>query len=229
MGANGTTAFAAALPRCRALRSLSIHSNSNDVSSGDAGALALGIALAASSTALTELSLSHCGLDAEGAAGIAKGLRSNQSLLTLNLNNNKNIFNAGFRALGAALTANSTLTNLALSSCGIQAQGAVYLAEGLSSNNALKIMSLDNNPIGNAGFGAIASVLASNKALRTLTVSSCNIGEESMPALGHSIGSNATLLELYLPNNCSIGDAAGRVRVVLRPRCEHLADEPESR
>jgi hypothetical protein len=96
---------------------------------GNRGAQALGAALATTST-LTSLHLSYCGITVAGASHLGKSVGKSASLATLNLWGN-DLGNSGATALGAALAATSTLTSLILSSCGITAAGAAHLAEGV--------------------------------------------------------------------------------------------------
>jgi Ran GTPase-activating protein (RanGAP) involved in mRNA processing and transport len=205
-------ALASALPRCRALRILHLQ---NDVSVGDAGALALGTALSSPTTQLTELCLVDCGVGDEGAAGIAEGLRgnsnnnnnSNQTLLTLGLAENPDIGDAGFRALGAALASSTTaLAELSLTSCGGGAGGVEALCEGLRANKTLRVLDLGHNRIGDAGARAIGASLASNSVLAQLVLFRCGVQSDGAVALAEGLRSCRALEKLNLQYNL-IGEA----------------------
>ncbi len=127
----------------------------------------LGLALVDNST-LTSLHLEYWydGSTAAGAANLSEGVRKSASLATLSLKYSGDIGNSGAQALGVTLVATSTLTNLALSFCGITAEGAVHLAEGVGKSASLA--NLDGNSLGDSGAQALGVALAATSTLTSL-------------------------------------------------------------
>ncbi|KAG0275391.1 hypothetical protein BGZ97_010305, partial [Linnemannia gamsii] len=77
---------------------------------------------------------------------LAEALKTNSTLITLNLEGNS-IGDDGAKALSEALKTNSTLTTLDLGSNSIRDDGAKALAEALKTNSTLTTLKLQGNSI----------------------------------------------------------------------------------
>ena len=92
----------------------------------------------------SEIALGNRGLTAHDATVVAEILKSNTSVISVDLRCNKEIGDEGAKALGEALKVNATVKNLALGSCGIGDVGAAALGEALRSNTSLTRLDLWN-------------------------------------------------------------------------------------
>jgi Ran GTPase-activating protein (RanGAP) involved in mRNA processing and transport len=153
LGDNGVACLATILASKAAESGLSLESlnlANNNASAGaqqrtfGSASAAIGQLIAASTT-LASLELCHNGIRDEGACAVAKGLRTNTSLLTLKLAWNS--FGAGrpIKDLRNALVA-ASLTSLDLSYNSITAKTAHILAEALALNTTLRRLCVDGKP-----------------------------------------------------------------------------------
>ena len=105
---------------------------------------------------LQSLGLRMNGIGPQGLAAIATAAKRNTSLSKLDLSCNPLCERFGeeppvldgMLALKRALAANTTLTEIDLSFCGIDEEAADLLAQALKSNHSLKRVVLSGNPIG---------------------------------------------------------------------------------
>ena len=106
--------------------------------------------------ALETLTLKNCGIDGSSAEMIAAGLRTNSSLLTLDMDKNL-IGEDGAQAFAEAIEHNKTLLCLSLESNLIGAKGAKAFAEvlELDRNRTLQNLYLGDNPLGEDGVKAL--------------------------------------------------------------------------
>lgn len=205
---------------------------------GEAGALAIGDALAGNRT-LTELALESNDLGGEGVAAIAaaleagcavrrlvlrecmrsrggetgsraigRALGSNATLESLDLSLNETIGDAGAAAIALGLEANTTLTKLNLSVCRIAAAGTRALGNALRRNAALVWLDLDGNET-DAGVADLAGGLAANRTLRVLTLFNAGVDLDGARALFRALERNAALERLDLAQNRDMGEDFG--------------------
>ncbi|GBG30504.1 Protein kinase, putative [Hondaea fermentalgiana] len=132
---------------------------------GDAGAAALGKALAKSKT-LSTLTLESNDIGDDGAVGLGRGLAQNNSLNILKLYRNE-----------------------------IGDEGAIELGKGLAKNNSLTDLNLSVNAIGDLGAAGLGEGLGKNKSLTSLELEFNEIGYEGAVALGRGVGKHSSLLE----------------------------------
>ncbi len=147
-----------------------------------------------------DLNRSH-NVDAKGIIVLAEVLKTNDTLQHLNLSHmiSKTIGDVGATALGAALTVNSTLRHLDLSSSSIGTKGAIALSEALKVNSTLQYLDLCYNPIGAAGTTALGQALLVNSTLQHLRLEGDHtIGAEGAVSLGQALLTNSTLKDLIL-------------------------------
>ena len=104
--------------------------------------------------------------------------------------------------LASALAFNTVLKTVDFSKNGIEADGAVALAENLRENRALGTLKLGSNSVGDAGARELAGVLAAGQeSVFELDLSGNNIGDEGARALARMLRENRRLVKLDLSNN----------------------------
>ncbi|XP_044173127.1 protein NLRC3-like [Acropora millepora] len=124
---------------------------------GDSGAEALAGALQSPTTQLSYLQLVRCEITSLGVKTLAEALRTNRSLMYLNLEGTNVARSAA--VLAEALQSNRTLTHLGLSNNMIGSTGATQLAQTLlDKNNTLVFLDLTRNRIGTRGKEKLALV-----------------------------------------------------------------------
>jgi Ran GTPase-activating protein (RanGAP) involved in mRNA processing and transport len=180
---------------------------------------------------LTELNLSGCLLNADGATvigdslkvnttlerlhlrsnnirdvdavAIANGIAENglSSLSVLNLNKN-NIGSMGARSIATLLTSNKSLTALNLDGNEmIGTDGVVVIAEAMKHNKSLAILILGDIPFGDEGARSIESLLRTNVSLKELHMWGCGIGDAGVAAITDALRTNKSLKTISLGEN----------------------------
>lgn len=150
----------------------------------------------------------------EGMSMIARGIRENVTLKSLDLSSNSlndrcvsticsalafhrsverlcldfNDFGcSGVEAIAAMLSQNSTIKELHLFGNRIDAQGARCLSGALAQNTSLQRLLLTFNQIGDDGTAALAEALTVNTTLRKLSIAANNIKIDGLTALGSKL------------------------------------------
>jgi len=131
---------------------------------------------------------------------LSKALRTNSTLTTLNLKENK-IGDAGAQALSEALETNKTMTTLDLSDNEIGDAGAQALSDALMTNNILTLLGLKKNKIGDAGAQALSEALKTNKTLTKLDLQDNSIWFKGLVAFSEALQTNVTLVTLTMWSN----------------------------
>ena len=194
----------------------------------------IGWALMANHTAVRELSLSYNDIQAGGAATLARALRKNQTLHTLDLSGNSDMTWRGGRAIADSLHEdNHTLRVLLLNRCQLSREGgggwksgnfvdthltrlelchnfvgndgATMIGQELRDNHRLVELRLSGNRIGNVGSQAIGRALSVNRTLQILVLSNNHIADGGSFHIGQGLSNNQTLRILWLDNN-RVGD-----------------------
>ncbi|KAF9432945.1 hypothetical protein BGZ76_010115, partial [Entomortierella beljakovae] len=106
-----------------------------------------------------------------------------------------------FRVLVKSLKTNTTLVNLNLRGNKIGNKGALALSEALKTNNTLTALHLRTNSIGNEGALALSKALKTNTTLTALDLRYNSIGSEGALALTEALKTNTTLTTLDLEGN----------------------------
>ena len=154
-----------------------------------------------------EIDLEKKGLTAHDATVVAEILKSNTSVMEVDLHWNTEIGDEGAKAFAEALKVNATLKELILYDCGIGGVGAAAFAESLRSNTSLTLLNLDGNEeIGDKGAKALAEALKVNTTVKELILGECCIGDDGAAALAEALRSNTSLTRLYLKLNRGIGE-----------------------
>ncbi|KAG0050177.1 hypothetical protein BGZ83_005043 [Gryganskiella cystojenkinii] len=175
-------------------------------------------------------------IDSKGAQTLAEALKTNSTLTTLNLSNNK-IGDIEAQALAEALKTNSTLTTLTLLYNQIRDIGAQALAEALKTNNTLTVLELGGNDdgvstdmmgnrhvintikIGDLGALALAGLLKTNSTLTTLSLLNNEIRDTGAHSLVDALRTNRTLTDFtlklsYIDRNGAVALAKALVAVL---------------
>ncbi len=107
---------------------------------------------------IRKLCLSWCHLGNEGALVIAEMLKSNSTLLVINLKGNA-IEDDGALAIAEVLKLNSTLQKIDLKYNWIRVKGGLAIAEAMEFNSSLEEIFLMSNRIGKENFQLIKRAL----------------------------------------------------------------------
>ena len=172
---------------------------------GDDDAEELGAALAHNTT-LKSLALYCCSFGGRGMRGITEALKTSTVIDDLVFMEIFQIGDAGAELLADLLVSISSLTDIAIDSCGVGEIGAKTIADALNINTTLEYFSICNNKIGDAGAAALAGALAVNSSLKTLYAYVCGIGAVGSRAIADALKINSSLQILGLGDN-DIGDA----------------------
>ncbi|EUC60325.1 protein phosphatase 1 regulatory subunit 37, putative [Rhizoctonia solani AG-3 Rhs1AP] len=137
---------------------------------------------------LKTMNLSDNRIDVQGLVQLAEALKYNSTLTSLDLSNNpcSSPSLEGIHVLRNALTLNTTLHYLSLSSTGLTPQGAIALAEFIPDFPALQHLDLTSNTLDVAGVLALSVGLKVNYEMRCLDLSIVP-GEEEMARLCREI------------------------------------------
>ena len=146
---------------------------------------------------LVHLNLRDCEIDSDGACQLANALTTNDTLQTLHIEDNPGIETIGATAFAKMLRTNSTLICLDLCECNIDSEGARQLASALCTNDTLQKLSVSDNSIGVEGASAVAEMLQKNKSLKVLNIRDDSVGEEGIQRLIDSVKQNATVEKVY--------------------------------
>ena len=174
---------------------------------------------------IVHLDLERCGLTAIGACAIFRVLATNTTIRKLNmsLNDCKAATSVGndeaTKALGDALSKNSTLIELLLVRSGLGPKGGINLATGLSNNSSLLLLDMTGNDIMADGGQAIGEALKSNRTLRDLNLRWNRIGcggDLGILSLADALRVNnglqkldVSINELYSEGGIAFGNALG--------------------
>ncbi|KAF8714653.1 Leucine Rich repeat, partial [Rhizoctonia solani] len=137
---------------------------------------------------LRTLNLSDNRIEVQGLVQLAEALKYNSTLASLDLSNNpcSSPSLEGIHVMRNALTLNTTLRHLSLSSTGLTSQGAIALAEFIPDFPSLQHLDLTSNSLDVAGVLALSVGLKVNYELRCLDLS-ISPGEEEMARLCREI------------------------------------------
>ena len=147
---------------------------------------------------LQALGLSNTNMPKEVTDDLALAIECNQSLNTVQLNNN-NLQRSAVMII-QALSKISSLKVLNLRSIQLTEDAGEYLSSVIFSNTGLNQLLLDNNDIGK-GMLHIVRALQQLNSLQVLDLSNTNMPKEVTDDLALAIGCNQTLNTLYLYGN----------------------------
>mmetsp|Transcript_90761 Transcript_90761/g.156981 ORF Transcript_90761/g.156981 Transcript_90761/m.156981 type:complete len:369 (+) Transcript_90761:1-1107(+) len=148
---------------------------------------------------LKELHIALNGITENGTAALGIALKSNRTLLHLNLGNN--VIANGARFFAEVLEHDTPLEELILNSCSMEAEGLVRLANALPANHILRKLDLNSNKIGDDGAEKFAEALTRNHTLQELDLGQAELGNRGASQLARSLAGNKGLTHLRLGCN----------------------------
>ena len=185
------------------LRSIDLSENDLDAK----GAKALQQLLAQRSCLLTEVHLRRSDVDDDECRALCESLELNTAskLEVLDLSDNligqkeevsemRENYVTGGEAIGAMLSATSTLTVLDLSWNSIRGTSAKALASAVKANATLILLNLSHNRLDEDGGVAVADALEANTSLTEVRMAHCFIGAKGSIVLSQALTERATPL-----------------------------------
>ncbi|XP_072133413.1 uncharacterized protein [Mobula birostris] len=181
--------------------------NLNNNKLEDSGVKLVSAALKKSRCKLQELQLRNVGLTDSGAKDLASTLRTNRSLMELNLNDNK-LGDSGVKLVSAALKkAKCKIQKLWLRDVGLTDSGAKDLASALSSNPSLTELNLGANKLGDSGVKLVSAALKNSECkIQKLWLYDVGLTDSGAKDLNSTLSTNQSLTELSLNDN-KLGDS----------------------
>lgn len=175
---------------------------------------------------LDVLSIAGAGLGEAGAGALGRALASGECVLrSLDASENPGMGEAGIAALCRGMT-RSRLTSLNLTACGITERGAASVGTALRAYNRLQALRLPRNPLGDSGAVALAAALIRNTGLRSLDASRAGIGDEGAVAMCLALQRNRTLTRLRLDQNLISAEGGEAMLRELRLAMETHRQQP---
>ncbi|XP_078231114.1 leucine-rich repeat-containing protein 45 isoform X6 [Callithrix jacchus] len=180
-------------------------------------------------TLCTELVLSDCMLNEEGATLLLRGLCANTVLRFLDLKGN-NLRATGAEALGKLLQQNKSIQSLTLewNNLGTWDDAFATFCGGLAANGTLQKLDLRNNQISHKGAEELALALKGNATLQQLDLRWNNIGLLGGRALMNCLPNNRTLWRLDLAGNNIPGDVLRAVEQAMGHNQDRLTTLKEN-
>jgi Ran GTPase-activating protein (RanGAP) involved in mRNA processing and transport len=136
----------------------------------------------------------------ESTQAIGKILRSNRTILELDLSNNA-ITDQLITPIAEALIINNTLQSFIFESNALGGGGCRILCEGLKRNRTLKNVNLRNNSLGHEGARSLADMLLINRTLETLNLQANLLDEHSVGLIADKLNYNNVIKLIILSNN----------------------------
>merc|ERR1711865_551942 len=199
----GIATLAAALHAHPSLHTLDLSLNNNMFGGADEGGLKQVGDMLRSDSALLRLDLQSNGINARGAAFIARGLLNNSHIQHLNLAGDK-LGSKGLQHLAVALKTQPSLRSIDLTATSSGDVGAQFIASALASNKRLQsfVLMLSRNGISDVGAGAMSPVLGlSSQVLSELHLEHNDITSKGGNSLVTGLGNNTALRILGLAGN----------------------------
>ncbi|KAF4040471.1 Leucine Rich repeat [Phytophthora infestans] len=177
---------------------------------------------ATSSVNVAYLELLDCGIGADGCKALADvlSLQKVPGLLTLNLDYNLEIGDAGVNVLIDGLFSNTTLKQLHLDYCNVGPNGCIKLAQLISLPTcAIEVLSLNGNNVGGEGLHHLSLGLARSQRLVTLNLSDNGIRNniEALAAFRDALVRSKALAHVDFTFNLIEPDGANVLLPALAP------------
>jgi Ran GTPase-activating protein (RanGAP) involved in mRNA processing and transport len=189
-----------------------------------------GIALLANALAHTpcvlHLDVSNSGMSHTGARALAQGLKHVSQLLTLTIQDNSRVGNAGLNAIVSHGLRHTPLLETLSVSAGIGLHGKAggqALAAALSACPALTRLCAGKNQLSSEGVAALAAALPRAAALAHLELADCDAGDAGAAAVAAALPRLTLLENLDLSSN-QLGESAADDLADALPRAPRLAE-----
>mmetsp|Transcript_102002 Transcript_102002/g.283879 ORF Transcript_102002/g.283879 Transcript_102002/m.283879 type:complete len:428 (-) Transcript_102002:73-1356(-) len=165
----------------------------------------------------TALSLAYASVGDEGCNAIARYMRENVMLKTIDLRGN-NIRADGLVVLAHALRSGTNMVSVCLkwNHVGSHERGIQALCDVLKGNNSISHVDLRNNKIGPECGRLLAEMLKENSTLTHLDLSWNDLGVEGGKALLGGIQANHALIDCQLSGNRVAEDTLHAIAFILR-------------
>ncbi len=168
---------------------------------GDQGCkfLAQGLSKCSNSQSKISLDLSNNDIHEEGIHHITEVIENTNSLI-LSINP---ICNSGLNTLCEALSTDTSLKSLNVSSCSLSLDDHGAIPRLLSINTTLEYLNLSGNVLGNTELKNLCKALSANTSLKRLDLNICSltISDDNGAALYQFLNRNNSLEHLYLSIN----------------------------
>jgi len=177
----------------------------------------------------TSLSLAYASIGDEGCHALARFLRDNALLQTLDLRGN-NLRADGIVVLAHALQVHSTLKAICLkwNHVGSHVRGVQALCDVLKDNTTVMNLDLRNNKIGVDGARVIADMIRENTTLTHIDLSWNDFGVEGGHLLLEGIQMNNQLVDVQLSGNRMSDDTLHAIAFILRRNRTNLATQVQT-
>ena len=156
-----------------------------------------------------------CLLEAEPFETFFRALTFNSTVSSLKLSSSKLGFKV-INSLAEALRVNTSLSSLTLFSISISAKGVISLAQALRVNTSLSSLELRHDSIGAEGANSLAQVLRVNTSLSSLILSHTSIGFKGANSFAQALKVNTSLSSLGLSFNLIYDEGANSLAEALR-------------
>jgi len=165
----------------------------------------------------TALSLAYASVGDEGCNSIARYMRENVMLKTIDLRGN-NIRADGLVVLAHALRSSTSVVSFCLkwNHVGSHERGMQALCDVLRVNNTVTHMDLRNNKIGHEAGRIIGVMLTDNSTITHLDLSWNDLGVDGGQALLDGIQKNHALIDCQLSGNRVAEDTLHAIAFILR-------------
>ncbi|KAK5582964.1 hypothetical protein RB653_004554 [Dictyostelium firmibasis] len=146
---------------------------------------------------ITKLSLKKILLSTRSLEGLSQVLRTNRSIVELDLGGNDLSCNGGVPILIAGLRENKTITRLNLSDIHAYDEGAFMISSYLLCNKSVKIIDLSTNHISDRGFDSLLATVTRNTNITSLFLSDNNIESSKIHSLNHLLKRNTAIQSIF--------------------------------
>eukprot|EP00933_Yihiella_yeosuensis_P016154 TRINITY_DN13902_c0_g1_i1.p1 TRINITY_DN13902_c0_g1~~TRINITY_DN13902_c0_g1_i1.p1 ORF type:complete len:458 (-),score=98.42 TRINITY_DN13902_c0_g1_i1:208-1581(-) len=163
------------------------------------------------------LSLAYASIGDEGCAAIARYMRENVMLRTMDLRGN-NIRADGLVVLAHALRTSCNMTSLCLkwNNAGSHERGVQAICDVLKGNTSMTHLDLRNNKVGAEAGVHLAQMLRENSHLTHLDLSWNDLGVDGGKALLEGVQANHTLIDCQLSGNRIAEDTLHAIAFIIR-------------
>lgn len=157
----------------------------------------------------TSIGLARNGLGSEGVKALAKVLKENQTIISIDISGN-NIGSEGAKALANILKENQTLTSIELRNNNIGHEGIKAIAEALKANQTITSIDLSWNHMDLEDIKTLAEALKVNKTVTSINLENIRLGVEGVKVLAEVLKVNKTITSINLQKNALEGLLNGK-------------------
>eukprot|EP00045_Choanoeca_perplexa_P016681 m.227824 g.227824 ORF g.227824 m.227824 type:complete len:999 (-) comp17329_c0_seq1:2768-5764(-) len=145
-----------------------------------------------SNKSLVSLNMSNCELKPPVLRALATALKHNKHLKHLNLSYNGSV-RVGCKHLCGAIALHPQLEAVKLSGCELSSNEAIHVSHMLEETKSIAYLGLKDNHLGTEGCCVVAKALGVNRSLKTLNLSNNHIDTTGARALASRLAGNRVL------------------------------------